>query len=39
MAEPTFVKIHVKDDRIACIANTAKYAVERGGQNLSLIHI
>ena len=35
MAEPTFEKIHVKDDRIACITGTVKYAVERGGQNVT----
>ena len=35
MAEPTFVKIHVKDDRIACITPSVKYAVERGGQNVT----
>ena len=35
MAEPTFVKILLKDDRIACITPSVKYAVERGGQNVT----
>jgi hypothetical protein len=35
MANTTFEKILVKDDRIACITGTVKYAVERGGQNVT----
>ena len=35
MSNAAFEKILVKDDRIACITDQVKYAVERGGQNVT----
>ena len=35
MANSTFEKILLKDDRIACLTPQVKYAVEKGGQNVT----
>ena len=35
MANTTFDKILLKDDRIACLTSVVKYAVEKGGQNVT----
>jgi hypothetical protein len=35
MANTTSDKILVKDDRISCLTPIVKYAVERGGQNVT----
>jgi len=35
MANSTFEKILLKDDRIACLTPIVKYAVEKGGQNVT----
>ena len=35
MASSTFEKILLKDDRIACLTPQVKYAVEKGGQNVT----
>ena len=35
MANTTFEKILVKDDRISCLTPIVKYAVESGGQNVT----
>jgi len=31
----TFEKILVKDDKIGCLTNKVKYAVNKGGQNIT----
>ena len=36
MANTTFDKILLKDDRIACLTSVVKYAAEKGGQNESV---